>query len=97
METPSLVAQHWGHHFVSAGSLTTPLLFSGTWCRAVPVQAGSLSAFRMELEEEYSRAVIYGSLKVLDSECPELLIAGRAGGSAQPPSAVSFGSRVKSA
>lgn len=79
METPSLVEQHWGHHFIS----------------------GSLSAFRMELdnlkEEEYSRAVIYGSLKVLDSGCPELLIADRAGGSAQPSSAVRFGSRVKSA
>lgn len=46
-------------------------------------------------EEEYSRAVIYGGLKVPDSGGPELLVAGRAGGSAQPSSAVRFGSRVK--
>lgn len=46
-------------------------------------------------EEEYSRAVIYGGLKVPDSGGPELLVAGRAGGSAQPSSAGRFGSRVK--
>lgn len=48
-------------------------------------------------EEEHSRAVIYGGLKVPDSGCPELLMAGRAGGSAQPSSAMRFGSRMKSA
>lgn len=62
------------------------------------MQAGSLSAFRMELDslkEDYSRAVIYGGLKVPDSGGPELLVAGRAGGSAQPSCAGRFRSRVK--
>lgn len=47
------------------------------------------------LKEEYSRAVIYGGLKVPDSGGPELLVAGRAGGSAQPSCAGRFRSRVK--
>lgn len=65
----SLAEQHWGHHFVSAGSLTsnnTPVHWD--MVQGVPVQAGS--TFRMELgnlkEEECSSTVIYRGLKVPD-------------------------------
>lgn len=95
MESPSL--------WLNSTGIITLFLQAHLTSNNTPVNWDRLclcSAFRMKLdnlkEEEYSRAVIYGGLKVPDSGCPGLLIAGRAGGPAQPSSAVRFGSRMKS-